>query len=189
MSISQDETGIDSDTEARSGGAAVGRRLRFIARTPVLRGVAALLTSRFYIVRGDSMRPAFEPGQRFLVNRAAYASSTPSRGDVVVVRDPRDGSRRYLKRVVGLPGEEVRVLDGMLYVDGTHLVEPYLGGLPSSPGLGERAWRLGVEENMVLGDDRLRSTDSREFGPVSAGLIVGKVWFRYWPLRRWGPVR
>jgi signal peptidase I len=107
---------------------------------------------------------------------------------VVVVVAPGDSHLRYVKRVVGLPGEEVRILDGALLVDGARLIEPYLGGLPSSVGLGDSVWGLGPEEYFVLGDNRLRSTDSREYGPVGARLIVGKAWFRYWPLRGWGVI-
>ena len=177
-------------TEARGfRGAATGGWLRAMGGWPVARNVAALLTSRLYVVRGDSMRPAFEPAHHLLVSRMAYAVSAPSRGDVVIVHDPRGTGRRYLKRVVGLPGEEVRLLDGVLFLDGVRLEEPYLEGRPAALGLGERVWKLGTGESFVLGDNRLRSTDSREFGPVRQRLIVGKAWLRYWPPRKWGPIR
>ena len=151
--------------------------------------IATLLTSRHYVVRGRSMRPAFEPGERLLVSRGADAGAALSRGDAVIVIDPRGTGARYLKRVVGLPGEEVRIMDGLLHVDGERVVEPYLLGLPASVGLGELDWTLGPVEYLVMGDDRVRSTDSREFGPVRGDLVLGKVWFRYWPLRAWGRVR
>ena len=157
--------------------------------SPVLDSMAILPSSRIYLVRGDSMRPSFEPGSHLLVSRAAYALSEPSRGDVVIVRNPRKAGTRYLKRVVGLPSEAVRILDGALLVDGVHLDEPYLDGLPASVGMGDREWGLGSGEYFVLGDNRLRSTDSREYGPVSRDLILGKAWFRYWPLRRCGRIR
>ena len=157
--------------------------------SPVLDSMAILPSSRIYLVRGDSMRPSFEPGSHLLVSQAAYALSEPSRGDVVIVRRPGNTGTRYLKRVVGLPGEEVRILDGALLIDGVHLDEPYLGGLPASVGMGDRDWELGANEFFVLGDNRLRSTDSREYGPVGRDLILGKAWFRYWPLMRWGRIR
>ena len=135
------------------------------------------------------MTPSFEDGDYLLVSRAAYRSTTPSRGDPVILRDPRDageGSRENLKRVVGLPGEEVRLDEGMLYIDGEHLVEPYLAGLPASPGLVGGAWRLVDDEYFVMGDNRVHSTDSRLFGPVGRWLIAGKARFHIWPLERWG---
>ena len=82
----------------------------------------------------------------------------------------------------------MRIEDGLLFVNGDRVEEPYLGGLPASVGLGETSWTLGPDEYVVLGDDRVRSTDSREFGPVGRDLILGKVWFRYWPLSAWGRI-
>ena len=134
------------------------------------------------------MLPAFRPGELLLVSRSAYSDSAPTRQDVVVVGDPRGADRRYLKRVLGMPGEEIALSEGLLYVDGEHLIEPYLEGLPASLGLGESVWRLGNEQYLVLGDRRTRSTDSREFGPVTLDLIYGKAWLRCWPLQKWGLV-
>ena len=88
-----------------------------------------------------------------------------------------------------MAGEEVRLEEGLLYVDGAVLDEPYLGGLPSTLGLESRRWRVGPDEYFVMGDNRVRSTDSREYGPVKADLLVGRVLLRYWPPRRWGMAR
>ena len=152
------------------------------------RGIGTLLTSERYVVRGESMRPALEPGDHLLVGRATFDDSDNSRGGVVVVLDPHDNARRSLKRIVGLPGEQVRFLDGVLFLNGARTEEPYLAGLPSTLGLGDRTWDLGASEYFVLGDTRHRSTDSRDYGPVSTELMVGKVWLRYWPPHRWGRV-
>ena len=151
-------------------------------------GLRTLLTSRLYTVRGDSMKPSFQPGELLAVGASAHSSSAPARGEIVVVVDPTDGEKQYLKRVVGMPGEEIALADGLLSVNGRRLVEPYLGGLPSSPGLGESVWRLGGEEYFVLGDRRVGSTDSRVFGPITLEHIVGTVWLRLWPPGRWGIV-
>ena len=134
------------------------------------------------------MRPSFEAGELLLVTRAAYRGSAPRRGDVAVLRDPRDSARRVMKRVVGLPGETIRIEDGVLFADGEALMEPYLAGLPSSLGLEEKAWDLQADQYVVLGDNRARSTDSRSFGPVGDGSILGRASFRLWPLRAWGRV-
>ena len=141
-----------------------------------------------YAVKGDSMTPSFQPGDRLLVSPGAYGHEPPARGDVVIVDRPEAAGESYLKRIVGLPEEEVRLSEGYLLIDGEHLVEPYLGGLPASLGLEERIWKLAQDEIFVMGDNRARSTDSREFGPVGVGLIVARVWFRWWPLRRRGRV-
>ena len=76
--------------------------------------------------------------------------------------------------------------EGMLYVGERQVAEPYLGGLPSSVGLGESEWDLGAGEYLVLGDNRAHSTDSRDFGPIQRDRIVGRAWVRYWPFRSWG---
>ena len=131
------------------------------------------------------MAPSFQPGDLLIVSRRAYRERPPTRGDLVIVRDAEADGQRYLKRIVGLPSEEVRLEEGMLFIDGAPLVEPYLGGLPASPGLAAGEWQLGAQDYFVMGDSRAHSTDSREFGPVSLQQIFGKAWVRCWPLRRW----
>ncbi len=123
-----------------------------------------------------------------LVDARAYEVASPLRGDLVIARDPRVRRKRYLKRIVGLPGEEVCISEGTLTVDGTVLPELYLDGLPASRGLDSRTWSLGDGEYFIMGDSRAHSTDSREFGPVELRLILGKATHRVWPLTRWGPV-
>ncbi len=131
------------------------------------------------------MRPALAHGDVLLVGGVGGA---PRRGDVVVARGPAGRAGEYLKRVVGLPGEEVRLRDGLLFVDGKRVREPYLGGLPSSVGLGDAAWTLGASEYFVMGDNRAHSTDSRHFGPVARSDIAARVRLRCWPPSRFGRV-
>ena len=160
-----------------------------ISRLPFLGKVTALAMGRHYVVRGGSMTPSLVPGQYVKVNPLAYSDRAPRRGDVVLVRDPQGPRRSNIKRVVGLPGEAVWFRDGLLWVDGEPVDEPYLNGLPSSIGLGEQGWQLSAGEFAVAGDNRARSTDSREHGPLPAELILGKVWISIWPPKRWGRVR
>ena len=140
---------------------------------------------RLYLIRGRSMEPSYRSGDLLLVGPVGRGA--PARGDVVVLRDPREPDAHDLKRVVGLPGESVRLADGSLYVDGAHLAEPYLGGLPASLGLERREWTLPGDRFFVLSDNRARGIDSRDFGPVRRAAILGKVWRRVWPPR--GPGR
>ena len=135
-----------------------------------------------YSVRGDSMAPSLQMSDKLLAGRRPFATYHPRRGDLVVVRDPRTDARRYVKRVVGLPGEQVRLSQGLLLVDDEPLHEPYLGGLPASLGLDELVWGLQHAQYFVMGDNRAHSTDSREFGPVGRDHIESRVWFRIWPL-------
>jgi signal peptidase I len=131
------------------------------------------------LVKGASMAPTLAPGHRVAV---APLVRPPRRGDLVVLRRPR-GDLEVVKRVVGLPGERVALRAGRLEVDGQAVPEPYLGG-PPAPGELELA--LGPAEYLVLGDHRAASTDGRDFGPVPADALVGRVRFAYWPPRRLG---
>ena len=149
-------------------------------------GTAAL--SHLYRFTGDSMHPSIRAGDWLLVRRDAYRRGAPARGDLVIVRDPRETTEKYLKRVVGLPGEEVSTRDGELLIDGGRMSESYLEGLPSSVGLGTKSWRMEQGQYFVVGDNRAHSTDSREFGPVDSRLVVGKATRRVWPPSRWGAV-
>ena len=128
------------------------------------------------LVRGGSMRPTLEPGQRVAV---APLVRPPGRGDLVVVARGQD--LEVVKRVVGLPGERVRLAAGGLEVDGETIPEPYL---PGGPVVGDLDLRLGPAQYLVLGDHRAASTDGRDFGPVGADALVGRVRFAYWPPRR-----
>ena len=144
-----------------------------------------LVSSRPYVIRGASMTPSLSPGDQVLVDVSAYGAVEPARGDVVVFFSPRAEDRHDIKRVIGLPGEQVVMAEGMLHIDDQQIAEPYLGGLPSSVGLGESAWDLGAGEYLLFGDNRAHSTDSRDFGPIEADSIVGRAWLRYWPLTSW----
>ena len=145
-----------------------------------------LASIRPYVVRGASMVPSLSPGDQVLVDVSAYGENGPARGDIVVFLGPHAEGRHDIKRLIGLPGERVVMAEGMLYVDGRQIAEPYLSGLPSSVGLGESAWDLGAGEYLLLGDNRAHSTDSREFGPIEGDRIVGRARLRYWPLAAWG---
>jgi signal peptidase I len=158
------------------------RRLRkgmFVAAGAALAGLGVARWRGAFrtVVEGHSMAPTLLPGQ-FLV---ATRPRAVHRGDVVVVRLPRRGIEA-VKRVVGMPGERVRVVEGRAEVDGRKLEEPHARGTGVS---GE--WSLTEGEYLVLGDDRGESTDGRTFGPVPRETIVGVVRFRYWP--RAGSVR
>jgi signal peptidase I len=139
-----------------------------------------LITARA-VVEGPSMQPTFYTGDLVIVNRAAYFFSSPQRGDVVVLHNPRtSGADDLIKRVIGLPNETVELRDGRVYINGTLLDEPYIREFC---GLGcNGTWTLSPTQYFVLGDNRPQSYDSHNFGPVERHLIVGQAWIRYYPL-------
>jgi signal peptidase I len=169
---------------------AVLRGATFLFRTP-LRLVAAglflyLFAFNFSVVRGSSMAPGIHDGDRILINQFSYFFQTVERGDVVVLRYPRNPELDYIKRIVGLPGDEVVMAGGLLWVNGKLFEEAYLGEADPYSHLRET---VAAGHYLVLGDNRLHSSDSREFGQVPAELLRGKVDLRLWPPSRIGRVR
>lgn len=134
-----------------------------------------------YCVRGDSMSPTLRHGDCALAWRADGLARAPERGTLAVIASPGVGEGRQIKRIVGLPGERIRFEDGLLFIDGERLVERYLRGRPSNPGLGAAAWTLGDDECFALGDNRAHSADSRHYGPVRLRQIEGRLLWRVWP--------
>ena len=141
-----------------------------------------------FVVRGQSMAPALNSGDYLLVSRLSYLSSSPRRGEIVVLQAPGHSPKALVKRIVGLPGEHIHLRQDRVLVNGSEMEEPYLTAALTNPSRGENQWLLEEDEFFVLGDNRGDSHDSRSFWPVNKRLIVGKVWFRYWPPRRWGPI-
>ena len=155
-----------------------------------VQALANVMFSARYRVDGDSMRPALAQGESVLVVRTRFPWNRLQRGDVVVL-SPHDGPSggTYIKRIVGLPGEDLLMTEGKIFAGGTQLAEDYLANRTEAGGEASGEWWNGPEEYVVLGDNRAESEDSRRFGPVPASHIIGKVWFRCWPPRSWGFVR
>ena len=145
----------------------------------------SLAWSRSRVV-GDSMLPALADGQYVLLRRFPSHRNRLRRGDIVVLRHPMEGHQTYVKRIVGLPNEDLRMDGGRVYIGGGPLEETYLFSPGSLSKAGE--WWMGPDEYFVMGDNRRNSQDSRAFGPIGAAQIVGRVWLRYWPPRAWGLV-
>ena len=138
-------------------------------------------------VEGTSMLPMLEDQDRLFINKIAYRVGEIHQGDVVVFEYPRDHSKSYIKRVIALPGDHLRIDHGTVYVNGVRLREPYV---PSryADDRSEAETVLPQHEYFVMGDHRSISSDSREFGPVDRDLIYGKAVFVYWPMEQVGVV-
>jgi signal peptidase I len=127
------------------------------------------------------MTPTLLNSQYILVNKADYFLHGPQRGDVIVFRYPRDPSRDFVKRVIGVPGDTVNITaSGVVSVDGAQLSEPYTNDLINY--YGQQSWKLAAGQYFVLGDNRGDSSDSRDWGPVPQSDIIGKAEFVYWPV-------
>ncbi|MBC7252017.1 MAG: signal peptidase I [Anaerolineae bacterium] len=165
----------------------LGHWLREVLETIIPAVIIALVINLFLAqatqVYGQSMEPNLHHSQRLVVEKISYRFHGPRRGDVVVLKSPQNGSELLIKRVVGLPGETVTIHDGLVYIDGVPLAEPYL--TQGTAGYVEPTVVPPLHV-YVLGDNRNFSNDSRSFGPVPLENIVGRAWFSYWPVDQVG---
>ncbi|MFZ3266831.1 MAG: signal peptidase I [Terriglobales bacterium] len=139
-------------------------------------------------VEGTSMMPGLEDQERIFVNKFVYRWEPIERGDIVVFRYPRDTSKSYIKRVIGVAGDRIRIENGQVYVNNHALDEDYV---PSEYADARSYPEVVVPANsyFVLGDHRTMSNDSRDFGPVNERYIYGKAVFGYWPMEKLGRLR
>ena len=139
-------------------------------------------------VEGVSMMPLLEDQERIFVNKFVYRLEPIERGDIVVFRYPRDPSKSYIKRVIGVAGDHIRIDGGQVYVNDEAQDEDYVPPAYTD----KRSYpdtTVPPDCYFVLGDHRSMSSDSREFGPVKQSLIYGKAVFGYWPMDKLGRVR
>ncbi|HTV08405.1 MAG TPA: signal peptidase I [Candidatus Aquilonibacter sp.] len=138
-------------------------------------------------VEGTSMLPQLQDQDRLFINKFAYHIGEIHRGDVVVFRYPRDETKSYIKRVIALPGDDLRIDHGTVFVNGKQIKEPYVPAWyrddRSQPEM-----VVPDDEYFVMGDHRSISSDSRDFGPVPRDLIYGRAAFVYWPVDQAGVV-
>jgi signal peptidase I len=151
--------------------------------------VRYFLIQPFY-VKGASMEPNFFDSEYLIIDEITYRFEVPKRGDIIVFRYPQDPREFFIKRLIGLPGEEVQVKDGEVIIfnkehpDGETLKEDYLPANVKTYAISDEKVKLGDNEYFVLGDNRNSSKDSRSFGVVNKSFIIGRVLFRGWPVDR-----
>lgn len=170
----------------------------FILAIVVIVPIRVFLFQPFF-VQGASMEPTFEDGQYLIVNELGYKETDLKffkvdsfkelkRGDVIVFRYPHNPSQFFIKRIIGLPGERIKIDKGVAYIyneehpEGLKLDETYLpSGLTTK---GENDYQIRDDEYFVMGDNRNHSSDSRVWGPIKTSHVVGKVFLRAWPINK-----
>jgi len=142
------------------------------------------------VVEGNSMVPALENGDHLIIDKLTYRFSEPQRYDIIVFRYLYREDSYYIKRVIGLPGETVQIVDGEIYIDGELLEEDFGTEFIENPGRAIQPVRLGEGEYFVLGDNRNISSDSRDptVANVKRDQIIGKAFIRIYPLSRFGRI-
>ena len=159
----------------------------------VIISLAIILPVRYFLVQpfyveGASMQPSFQDKEYLIIDEISYRFTEPQRGDVVVFKYPRDNKQFFIKRIIGMPGEQVSIHDNTITIindenpQGFVLNEAYLGSDVKT--VANLQVSLDNDEYYVLGDNRGASLDSRNFGPVQEDEIIGHVWIRGWPLDR-----
>jgi signal peptidase I len=144
-------------------------------------------------VEGLSMFATLDDNDYLIADKIDYRLHPPERGDIIILRPPTDDSKDFIKRIIALPGEKLLIRDGVVYINGHRLVEPYV----------PEAWVVNKDwpqnccpdgqlippnQYFVMGDNRNRSQDSRTFGPIGRDRIDGRAWFRIWPLKDFGNI-
>jgi signal peptidase I len=142
------------------------------------------LTARIR-VDGMSMEPTLETGEFVIINKLAYRLGTPEIGDVIVFHFPRNPEQEYIKRVIGLAGDQVVISNRQVEVNGRVLNEPYIAAPPRY----ELSEVVPEDSLFVLGDNRNNSSDSHDWGAVPMANVVGKAVFIYWPVDQWGAIK
>lgn len=144
-------------------------------------------------VKGASMVPTFHDGEYIFTSKVTYKFRSIDRGDVVVFKSPRNPDLEYIKRVIALPGDTIRITEGVVYINNRAIDEPYISDKTN-------LWEGGyIHEDeivtvpdkkiWVMGDNRPRSSDSRDFGPVETSSLIGQVFYRYFPPNRMGIIK
>ena len=191
----------DGDSDRREAKpASTGRTVLEYAVLAIVAVAVALLIQAFlvkpYRIPSESMENTLLIGDRVLVDRISWRFTAPQRGEIVVFHSPLAGPV-LIKRIIGMPGDVISLRDGYVYINGKRLVEPYVrtvagraeptqpftNGLPWSL---QRPYRVPAGMYFMMGDNRTDSGDSREFGPVARGQLVGHAFWRYWPPGRFG---
>jgi signal peptidase I len=186
----RDSTAEYLEAEQTDSGASLGSFVTDLVKVVIVAIIAMLLFRYFvaepFIVSGTSMVPTYQNHQYLVINKMTYRFHKPERGDVIVFRYPQNTKEFFIKRVIGLPGEKVKVDSGHVVVynndhpEGKVLDEPYLASQDITFG-DSKITTLGSDEYFVLGDNRLQSSDSRLWGVLPSDDIVGKVLVRVFP--------
>ena len=143
-------------------------------------------------VKGASMDPTFGTGDYIFTSKVTYKLRSYHRGDIIVFKSPHNPDIEYIKRIIGVPGDVVMVKDGEVFVNGRQLKEDYIAAKTNlwEGGFSKNGEGTKIEDGMlfVMGDNRPRSSDSREFGPITQESVIGQVFYRYFPPNKAGGI-
>lgn len=140
-----------------------------------------LFVAQSFLVKGYSMEPTLHNGERVMVEKVSYRFRKPKRGEIVIVKNPLQKEEKYIKRIIGLPGDQIDIREGSLYINGVLLEEDYIAE-PIAFWY-QKSCEVPPGHVYVLGDNRNHSDDSRRIGPIPLDHVLGRVAFVYWPFK------
>lgn len=142
-------------------------------------------------VDGHSMEPTLSDGDNLIVDKLSYRFRDPERYDIIVFPYQHAENTYYIKRIIGLPGETVQVIDGYMYINGKKLDEHYGAEVMEDPGIAAEPIKLGDDEYFVTGDNRNHSSDSRvaSVGVLTRDMLIGRAWVRIYPFNKIGVIK
>lgn len=155
--------------------------------------VLYLLILQPHKIKGSSMEPSFYDKEYLLTDKVSYKLGEPKRGDVIVFKAPNTDDEEFIKRIIALPGETILIKDGKVYINGRLVDESYIvkGTYTSGGAMVKEGFELTLPPGkyFVMGDNRLYSSDSRTWGPITKDDITGRAWIIYWPFSKLGTVK
>jgi signal peptidase I len=178
---------------ASSGASSLLREVAEVVVLAIILYFAISFAVQAVHVEGLSMYATLDDNDYLIANKIDYRLHPPQRGDIIILRPPTSNSTDFIKRVIALPGERLLIRDGIVYINGHKLDEPYLPEAwttlnnPAPWSVGDGAV-IPANEYFVMGDNHNRSQDSRIFGPITRDRIDGRAWFRIWPLDHFGNI-
>ncbi|MDO8513086.1 MAG: signal peptidase I [bacterium] len=163
--------------------------LKTVAIVFVLAFIIRYFVIQPFVIEGNSMEPDFHDRQLILINKLSYRIHNPNRGDVIVFESPQNHSIYYIKRIIGIPGDEIQLKEGDVYLNGEKIDEPYLSlgqkTTADTSATGTLDVTVGRDQFFVMGDNRDQSSDSREWGLLDKNLISGKFLVVIYPRDSW----
>lgn len=166
----------------------IAELIEFVAVIFAIFMAIKLFAAEPHRVTGSSMVPNFHDGDYIITNKLATKFSEPKRGEVIILEDPLDKTKVFIKRTIGLPGETLKLSNGKIYINGELLDELYLPNGLLTPGGGflKEGGEATIPQGnyFVIGDNRTNSSDSRTWGFLDKNLIIGQAFLRYWPLNK-----
>ena len=189
--MSKEDNKEEAPEQEQSIWRSLGGTLLYLLVIVLLTWVIVTFVGQRTKVDGHSMEPTLSDGDNLIVDKLSYRFRDPERYDIIVFPYQHAENTYYIKRIIGLPGETVQVIDGYMYINGKKLDEHYGAEVMEDPGIAAEPIKLGDDEYFVLGDNRNHSSDSRleSVGELTRDMLIGRAWVRIYPFNKIGVIK